>query len=90
MANAMEIICFSLDSQRFGLRLAAVDRVVHAVQVTPLPQAPHTVLGVINLQGQIIPVMNLRQRFDLPGRDIELTDQFIVAHRRSNRGALGG
>jgi purine-binding chemotaxis protein CheW len=40
-----------------------VERIVRVVEVTPLPKAPEIVLGVVNVQGQIIPVINIRKRF---------------------------
>lgn len=50
------------------------------VDVTPLPHAPDGVLGVVNVQGRVIPVINVRRRFDLPEREINLTDQMVIAH----------
>jgi purine-binding chemotaxis protein CheW len=56
-----------------------VERVVRMVDVTPLPQAPEIVLGVVNVQGRVVPVLGLRQRFRLPERDFTLTDQLVIA-----------
>jgi purine-binding chemotaxis protein CheW len=53
---------------------------VRVVEVTPLPQAPDIVLGVVNVQGRVIPVVNPRRRFRLPERDIALSDQLVIAH----------
>ena len=49
------------------------------VQVTPLPRAPAIVLGVVNVGGRVIPVLNLRRRFRLPERDFALTDRLVIA-----------
>jgi purine-binding chemotaxis protein CheW len=84
MNSSPELVVFTLDEQRYALRLAAVERVVRAVEVTPLPKAPEIVLGMINAQGRIVPVVNVRKRFQLPEREIELNDQFIIA-RTSRR-----
>ncbi len=65
-----------------------MQRVVRAVEVTPLPKAPLIVLGVINVQGQIIPVFNLRKRFSLKQREIEPSNQFIIATTRTRVVAL--
>ena len=65
-----------------------MQRVVRAVEVTPLPKAPLIVLGVINVQGQIIPVFNLRERFSLKQREIEPSNQFIIATTRTRVVAL--
>jgi purine-binding chemotaxis protein CheW len=58
---------------------------VRAAEYTPLPLAPAAVLGAIDVAGEILPVFNLRHRFQLPERPLALTDQFIIARttRRS-------
>ena len=73
------LLIFALDGQRYALPVAAVARVVRAAALTPLPKAPEIVLGILDLQGEIIPVINLRKRFRLPERPICCDDQFLVA-----------
>ncbi len=73
------VLVFHLDGQRFALPMEVVHRVVRAVAITPLPGAPRLALGVINFGGVIVPVMNLRGRLGLPEREMELSDQFILA-----------
>jgi len=82
-----ELVVFRLDELRIALRLAAVERVVRAVQVTRLPQAPAIVLGVINLQGRAIPIVDFRGRFHLDRREPRTTDQMIIA--RTERRPVG-
>ena len=74
-----DIVTFSLDEPRYALPLSLVERVVRIVEITPLPKAPDIVMGVINMQGQVIPVINVRRRFLLPEREIRLEDQLIIA-----------
>lgn len=74
-----QLVVFTLDDLRYGLPLSAVDRIVRAVEVTPLPKAPDIVLGVVNVQGRVIPVINVRRRFRLPERETALTDQMVIA-----------
>jgi len=80
MKKPNHLIVFALDRQRYALPLHVVDRVVRMVAITPLPKAPDIVLGVVNFQGRVIPVINMRRRFNLPEKDIALTDQLVVAH----------
>jgi purine-binding chemotaxis protein CheW len=75
-----QVVVFALGDQLYALPLTAVERVVRMVAITPLPQAPAIVLGVINVRGQVMPVLNLRRRFRLPERDLVLTDQLIISH----------
>ena len=58
-----QIVVFALDEPRYALPLSAVERVVRAVEITPLPKAPEIVLGVINMQGQVVPAVDIRKRF---------------------------
>jgi purine-binding chemotaxis protein CheW len=78
------LVVFSLEGGRYALSLPAVQEAARAVEYTPLPKAPAIVLGVINVRGQIIPVLNIRRRFGLPEREIALSDHFLLA-RTSRR-----
>ncbi len=80
MKDPDSLIVFALDDRRYALPLPAANRVVRMVAITPLPKAPDIVLGVVNVQGQVIPVINMRRRFHLQEREIALTDQLVVAH----------
>lgn len=78
MTGNEQIVVFTLDDQRYGISLGVVERVVRMVAITHLPAGPKFVHGVINVQGVIMPVLNLRERFDLPQRPPELGDQLII------------
>lgn len=80
MDSLNQLVTFSLDDQRYGMDLLAVERVVPAVAITPLPNAPDIILGVINIHGGIVPVTNIRRRFGLPEREMALSDQLIIGH----------
>lgn len=71
-------VVFRLDEHRCAVPLEAVQRIIRAVAVTPLPKAPAIVIGVIDLQGQVLPVCDIRRRFELPSRPIHLSDQFAI------------
>jgi purine-binding chemotaxis protein CheW len=79
MNELIQVVVFRLDEQRYALPLAAVERVVRAVEVTSLPNAPPVVLGAINVEGHVLPVLNVRRRFHLPEREISPADQFVIA-----------
>ncbi len=85
MAAAIPLVLFNLESQSYALHLDAVERVVHAVEVTVLPGSPHIVLGVINAEGSVVPVVNARRRFNLPERGIEPADMFIITRAGAHR-----
>jgi purine-binding chemotaxis protein CheW len=74
-----QLVVFIIGEQQYALPLTTVQRVVPMVEVTLLPKAPEVVLGVIDLQGSIIPVMSMRKRFGMPELETNLGDQLIVA-----------
>jgi purine-binding chemotaxis protein CheW len=84
MPQLLLFVVFTLDEQRYALPLASVERVVRAVAVTALPKAPAIVLGAINVQGEIIPVINVRRLNHLPQRALQDEDEFIIALETSD------
>ncbi len=88
MPEPLQIVVFTLDENRYALRLSCVERAVRMVEVTPLPKAPEIVLGIIDVQGEIIPVLNVRKRFQLPEQEPRLGDQLIIARTARRAVAL--
>jgi purine-binding chemotaxis protein CheW len=80
-------VVFTLDVQ-YALHLDIVERVLRAAEVTALPMSPDIVLGVINAQGSVLPVVNVRRRFRLTEREMEPTDRLIIANTSRRRVAL--
>jgi purine-binding chemotaxis protein CheW len=88
VSSAHQLLEFQLEKQFYALHLASVDQVSRAAEYTLLPKAPPIVLGVINVRGEIIPVINIRKRFNVPERELALTDHFIICHTSKRRVAL--
>lgn len=84
----MRILIFSLDKHRYAVPLSAAERILRMIEITPLPKAPGIVLGLINMHGTIIPVFNIRDRFNLPERETGIHDQLIIAHTARRKVAL--
>lgn len=78
-AAGRSLVVFSLDGRRYALALACVRRCLRVVALTPLPGAPDLVLGVFDLAGQLLPVVDIRRRFGLAPRDPSLSDHLVVA-----------
>jgi purine-binding chemotaxis protein CheW len=74
------VVIFTLDDQLYALPINNVLRVIHALRITALPKAPDVVSGIINVKGQIIPVVDMRKRFRLVVRDVIPDDNFILAN----------
>jgi purine-binding chemotaxis protein CheW len=88
MNRVQQLVIFTLDEQRYALSLSAVERAVRMVEITAMPQTPEIVLGVINAQGRIIPVVDIRRRFRLPARQPHPSDQLLIARTSKRAVAL--
>jgi len=78
METPDKLVVFNLNEQRFALDLACVERVIRIAEITPVPQAPPFVLGIINMNSRVIPAFNTRILLGLHDREIELSDNLIV------------
>lgn len=87
MANN-EYVIFEVDSCKFALPSVAVERVERAVQLTPVPDAPAPVLGVVNRGGDIVPVLGLRGRIGVEERDIIPSDRLVFSNADGRSMAL--
>lgn len=77
--EAKQYIVVKLDSEQYGIDISFIDNIVRMQQITRVPKAQSYFSGVINLRGEIIPVMNLRLRFDLePKEDTNATRIIII------------
>ena len=74
------LVVFQIGEQEFAIAVGAVERVVRAVEVSPLPDAPRGVRGIVNLHGRIVPVFDLCSRLGQPVRAVRESDYLIVAH----------
>lgn len=83
-----EVLLFTLEGQRYALPMADVRELVRAARLTPLPRAPDVVEGLLNLRGELLPVLDLRRRFRLPPRPLSPMDHFIVAQAGTRRVVL--
>ena len=60
-----QLVTFTLDNVEFGIDIDRIQEITQYMEITPVPGAPGFVLGVVNLRGMIIPVLDCRQRFHL-------------------------
>lgn len=60
-----KLLTFSLGSEGYGLSILKVKEIIGMMHITPVPRTPNFVKGVINLRGKIIPVVDLRTKFNM-------------------------
>jgi len=84
-------LTFALAQEEYGLEILKVREIIGYVDVTAVPQTPHYVRGVINLRGQVIPVVDLRAKFGMETADItEETCIIVVEIHHADRTASTG
>lgn len=74
-AGGRQFLTFTLGSEEFGFDLLKVQEIRGYTAVTPIPNAPPHVRGVMNLRGAVVPVIGLREKFGMPTVDY---DRFTV------------
>jgi purine-binding chemotaxis protein CheW len=83
-----KLLIFALSGLRCALEISDVERILHAVEISPVPKAPEIVMGLVNVQGRIIPVLNIRKLLRLSEIELSLNDQIIIARTASRPVAI--
>lgn len=80
LPEAGKFLNFQLGQERYSLSVAEVREIIRLCPITPVPRMPVHFLGVINLRGKIVPVIDLRQRLHLPAAEAKDRACIIVVH----------
>ena len=75
MRQEVQLACFKVGAELYALDIMRIKEIIRPQKLTPIPKAPSFIEGVINLRGSVIPVADMRKRFDQP----------INAENRKNR-----
>jgi purine-binding chemotaxis protein CheW len=78
-------LTFALSHEEYGLEILKVREIIGYIDVTAIPQTPPYVKGVINLRGQVIPVVDLRAKFGMETTDV--TDQTCIIVVETTQGS---
>lgn len=73
-----KFLTFALGSEEYGIPIQKVKEIIGIMDITNIPKTPQFIKGVINLRGKIIPVMDLRLKFDLQEQDYNQRTCIIV------------
>jgi purine-binding chemotaxis protein CheW len=69
-------LTFALGQEEYGIGILKVREIIGYVPITPMPKSPVYIKGLVNLRGQVIPVLDLRLRFEMPSA--EVTEQTCI------------
>ncbi|OIQ48012.1 chemotaxis protein CheW [Psychrobium sp. nBUS_13] len=83
----LQWVTFKLENETYGVNVMQVQEVLRYSDIAPVPGAPSYVLGIINLRGSVVTVIDTRSRFGLPPSDI--TDNTRVVIIESDKQVIG-
>jgi purine-binding chemotaxis protein CheW len=71
-------VTFYLDAEKYGINVMQVQEVLRVTEIAPVPGAPDYVLGIINLRGNVVTVIDTRKRFGLASRDVDDSARIVI------------
>lgn len=85
MSSIQNLVLFSLDKKKYAINSLYYERAIRAVEITELPKVPANILGVINIHGEIVPVVNLRHILGLKAKELAIDDHMIIIKTEKKR-----
>ena len=74
----LQLVGFQLGNEEYGIDILKVQEINRIAEITRIPQSPDFVEGVINLRGNVIPIIDLRKRFNMPEREHDKQTRIVV------------
>lgn len=76
--GSVTVVEFMLAHERYGIELAHIREIYPLKELTPLPGVPDFVMGIVNVRGQILSIMDIRRFFELPQKGLTNLNQVII------------
>jgi purine-binding chemotaxis protein CheW len=81
----VKVLIFSINGEHYATDIMEVERILGYEETTKLPDSPRFIEGVINYEGNILPIMSLAKRFNLPYNEKREDSKIIVAKQDSTK-----
>lgn len=76
--DILQLVCFKLAEEEYAVDITRVQEVIRVQKITPVPQMPDFVLGVVNIRGSVVPVFDLRKKFKLAMKPFDNQTKILV------------
>ncbi|MBK8399400.1 MAG: purine-binding chemotaxis protein CheW [Leptospiraceae bacterium] len=86
--EVIQFLSFSVSNEIFGIELVHVHEILRPVFITRIPNVEEYILGVVNLRGEIIPIVDLKKKFEQGFVDINKNTRIVVLEHNSKRFGL--
>ncbi len=73
-----QCVTFRLDNEIYGINVMLIQEVLRVTEVAPVPGAPNYVIGIINLRGNVVTVIDTRMRFGLPSKEMDDATRIVI------------
>lgn len=88
--SQMQLVSFCLGNELYGIDIMSVKEIVRIQPIRPIPNSPNYMVGILNLRGEIIPIIDLHRRFNIDFADgeeelDELESGFIIVDIEGNK-----
>lgn len=74
----LQCVTFRLEGEIYGINVMLVQEVLRVTEIAPVPGAPDFVLGIINLRGNVVTVIDTRKRFALPPKEMDDSTRIVI------------
>jgi len=80
----MQWVTFRLGGEKYGINVMQVQEVLRVAEIAPVPGAPSYVLGIINLRGNVVTVIDTRNRFGLMSKETDDNSRIVIIETESH------
>jgi len=78
LAIAHRYLTFFVDDEQYGIAISRIKEIIAPIHITHIPKTPNFVKGVINLRGSVIPVVDLRLKFSIEEKEMDIDTAIII------------
>ena len=82
--SIIQWVTFHLENEKYGIKVMQVQEVLRMTEIAPVPGAPHYVIGIINLRGNVVTVIDTRRRFGLSDAESDDETRIVIIEADNN------
>jgi purine-binding chemotaxis protein CheW len=74
----VQLAAFRIGGEEYAIDIMRIKEIIHPLKITKVPRAPRFIEGVVELRGAILPIVDLRKRFELPNLEMTRASKYII------------
>ena len=87
-ATSFQIVCFKIGNEEYGVEILQVQEIQKLPKITALPKSPDYILGVIDLRGKVVPIVDLSKKFKIQSKKNDETTRAIFVEIKGKKVGL--